>query len=132
MSDIIRWWWLSTVVPFMSLEDQSKIYTVEMAGIDDARAWVKKSLDDVKTARSFSSMQKINLWTGTAFIIAKWPKDGAAIMAMEVRTILFKKTKLSEGISALTKILGVFMFVMLIYSAIKHGGTRQDHRLKPI
>jgi len=132
MADIIRWWWLSTAVPFMSLDDQSRIYTVEMAGIDDARVWVKQALDDVKAARSFQSMQKINLWTGTAFIIAKWPKDGAAIMAMEVRTILFKKTKLSEGISALTKILGVFMFVMLIYSAIKHGGTRQDHRLKPI
>jgi hypothetical protein len=131
MTDILYRWWLSTSVPFMSLYEQSRIYTVDLPSLDHARIWTTEALADMKRFGPINSERKIILWTATAFIISKWPKDKAATDAAEVRDLLYKRTRTAEGLSVVTKFLILVMIILFITSAIRDGPKKQDHRMKP-
>ena len=118
-------------MPFMSLYEQSRIYTVKLESVGEAREWTTTALAEMKGVCPLPSERRVVLWTATAFIISKWPNDVAAKGAAEIRDLLYRRTRTAEGLSVVTKVFVIVLLILLVTGAIRNGPERRDHTLKP-
>lgn len=132
LTERARLWLASTVVAFLSLEEQARACETSIKSLEDAQAYCSSMLCQLNDREPLTDRVLIYMWTTTAVAIKRWPDSLVAKDARGVRGMLVKRTRLRTLQNLAAMFLLLALVVTLLYQAVKHGPVRQDHRLKPI